>query len=134
MDLVFIRNEWVFALGLFLIELCLGETIATLKKPEDSSIVGMLPQLVECQTAHLLMDKVYQVAGPRYRDAVYQCLHCDFGQRKYDLRDEAFWKAMFKDVVTLLQEDVLHSPHGQNAGFAHVSSPFPTFDADPIFL
>lgn len=133
-DLIFIRNEWVFGLGLFLIELCLGETIATLKKPEDSSIVGMLPQLVEFRTAQRLMDDVYQVAGSRYGDAVYQCIHCDFGRRKYDLRDEAFCKAIFKNVVTLLEEDVLHSPHGQNAGFTHVSSPFPTFDADPIFL
>lgn len=133
-DLISIRNESVFGLGLFLIELCLVETIAKLKKPEDSSIVGMMPQLVECRAAQRLMDDVYQVAGPRFGDAVYQCIHCDFGRRKYDLRDEAFCKAIFKDVVTLLQEDVLHSPHGQTAGCTHVSSPFPTFDADPIFL
>lgn len=106
MDLKLVRNEWVYGLGVFLIELCLGKTIAELHEPQDNVGGGMLPQLVEFQTVSRVFDRVLDRGGHRYAKAVKRCIWCEFDDWAYDLGSESFCKAVFKDVVDLLREDV----------------------------
>lgn len=101
-----IRNEWVYALGVFLIELCLGKSISQLQEPGDEIPGGMLPFLTEFRTASRLIEVVEDQAGVRYGAAVRRCIRCDFDERVYDLDDERFCQAFYKGVVACLEDDV----------------------------
>jgi len=105
-SLACIRNEWVYALGVFLIELCLGKSISQLQEPGDEIPGGMLPFLTEFRTASRLIEVVEDQAGVRYGAAVRRCIRCDFDERVYDLDDEGFCLAFYKGVVALLEDDV----------------------------
>lgn len=105
-SLACIRNEWVYALGIFLIELCLGKSISQLQEPGDEIPGGMLPFLTEFRTASRLIEVVEDQAGVRYGAAVRRCIRCDFDERVYDLDDEAFCRAFYKGVVACLEDDV----------------------------
>jgi hypothetical protein len=105
-SLAFIRNEWVYALGIFLIELCLGESMSQLKRPDDEIPGGMLPFLTEFRTASRLIEVVEDQAGLRYGAAVRRCIRCDFDERVYSLDDEGFCKAVYKGVVACLEDDI----------------------------
>jgi len=105
-SLACIRNEWVYALGVFLIELCLGKSISQLQEPGDEIPGGMLPFLTEFRTASRLIEVVEDQAGLRYGAAVRRCIRCDFDERVYDLDDEGFCQAFFKGVVACLEDDV----------------------------
>jgi hypothetical protein len=101
-----IRNEWVYALGVFLIELCLDKSISHLKEPDDEIPGGMLPFLTEFRTASRLIEVVEDQAGLRYGAAVRRCARCDFDERVYSLDDEGFCKAVYKGVVACLEDDI----------------------------
>jgi hypothetical protein len=105
-SLACIRNEWVYALGVFLIELCLGKSILQLKEPDDEIPGGMLPFLTEFRTASRLIEVVEDQAGLRYGAAVRRCVRCDFDERVYSLDDEGFCKAVYKGVVACLEDDI----------------------------
>jgi hypothetical protein len=105
-SLACIRNEWVYALGVFLIELCLGKSISQLKEPDDEIPGGMLPFLTEFRTASRLIEVVEDQAGLRYGAAVRRCIRCDFDERVYSLDDEGFCKAVYKGVVACLEDDI----------------------------
>lgn len=105
-SLACIRNEWVYALGIFLIEWCLGKSILQLQEPGDEIPGGMLPFLTEYRTATRLIEVVEDQAGVRYGAAVRRCIRCDFDERVYDLDDEAFCQAFYKGVVACLEDDV----------------------------
>ena len=104
--LISIRSEPLFALGVFLIEICLKKSFAELAIPEDRIANGMLDCLTEFRTAIRVLPDVRNDAGKRYFDAVRRCIRCDFDQEEYDLSDEKFSQAVFEKVVSLLQEDV----------------------------
>lgn len=105
-SLICIRNAWVYALGIFLIELCLGQTVTQLREPQDEIAGGQLPFLTEYQTAVRLIDEVEDQAGLRYSTAIRRCVRCDFDERVYDLDNARFCKAFYKGVVALLEEDI----------------------------
>lgn len=105
-SLALIRNEWVYALGIFLIELCLGKSMSQLQEPGDEIPGGMLPFLTEFRTASRLIEVVEDQAGVRYGAAVRRCIRCDFDERVYDLDDEGFCQAFYKGVVACLEDDV----------------------------
>ena len=105
-SLLRVRNECIFALGIFLIELCLGRPITELKEPQDEIPGGMLQFLVEFRTATRLVNVVYDEAGKRYGDVVRRCIYCDFDQREYDLDNNEFCQAVYEGVVAPLEEDV----------------------------
>ncbi|KAM0721369.1 hypothetical protein Q7P37_002293 [Cladosporium fusiforme] len=108
MNMKHIRNDWVYGLGIFLIELCLGETITQLCLPEDDPAKGALPRLTEFNTAIRLIENVIEEYGasPRYVKAVDRCIRCDFDERRYDLNSESFCRKVFTYIVDLLREDV----------------------------
>lgn len=104
-----IRNEFIFALGILLIELCMGSPIEKLRKPMDLVAGETHPILADFRTATRILDDVYAEAGERYERAVRKCIYCDFDQRKTTLEDPGFRRAVYEGVVCLLEEDMRES-------------------------
>lgn len=101
-----IRNETLFALGIVLIELCMQQDFDSLHVPEDLNADGTKHAASDFLTANRLVDEVYDKAGKRYGDAVRRCILCEFDQRKTTLEDDAFRRAVYDNVVAVLEEDV----------------------------
>ena len=102
-----LRNVTLFALGIVLIELCLGQTLESMRGFEDQlDSSGNANVLTDWSTANRMTEAVYSEAGTRYGDAVRRCLHCDFDQRNTSLDNDAFRQAVYDGVVAPLQEDV----------------------------
>ena len=100
------RNDSLFALGVVLIELCMREPFDQLSAPEDLTQDSTKHAASDFLTATRLLDEVYDRAGGRYGDAVRRCILCEFDQRKTSLEDDAFRRAVYDNVVTVLQEAV----------------------------
>ncbi len=98
-----IRSEVLFALGLTLIELCFGQTLAEMQIPKD---VNSIEAFTSYQTATRLLDYVYDESGNRYGDVVRRCLQCPFDVRDASLDNEEFQQAVFESIVTPLAEDM----------------------------
>jgi hypothetical protein len=107
-----VRNAWVYALGIFLIELCLGQTVTQLREPQDEILGGKVPLLTEFNTAIRLIDEVVDQAGLRYGTAVSRCVRCNFDVRVYDLDNTKFCQVVYQKVVALLEEDILQQDGG----------------------
>lgn len=101
-----IRNEFTFGLGILLIEICLAKTIEQLRIPSDLNPDGTEHVTTNFRTATRSLDEVYQEAGGRYGDAVRRCIYCDFDQRKADLEESSFRRAVYEGVVYWLEEDL----------------------------
>ena len=102
-----VRNETLFALGLVLIELCLGQVMESMRTPEDPLDVDQKPNiLTDLYTANRLMEDVYNEGGRRYGDAVRRCIYCEFDQRRTSLDDDKFRQAVYDGVVAPLEDDV----------------------------
>jgi hypothetical protein len=97
-----VRNETIFALGVLLIELCLGHSLESLRLEEDLSPDA---KLTDYMTARRLVSEVYDEGGGRYGDAVRRCIHCEFDQRKASLDVEGFRECFFRGVVVPLEQD-----------------------------
>lgn len=89
-----VRNEFLFALGITLIELSLKRNIYEMRKSEDD-LLTEIPANVN--TATRLIDDVYNESGTRYGDVVQRCLTCPFNLQ--DLRNFGFDNAEFQDAV-----------------------------------
>lgn len=111
-SLPIVRNQTIFALGVILIELCLGTSLASLRTDED---VSPDEQLTDYMTARRLISEVYDEGGGRYGDAVRRCVHCEFDQRKASLDVEAFRTSFFQGVVVPLEEDCMDFGSSMNA-------------------
>ena len=101
-----IRDPFTFGLGILLIELCLGKSIEQLRIPSDLNPDGTEHVTTNFRTATRLLDDVYQEAGGRYGDAVRRCIYCEFDQRKANLEDPSFRRAVYEGVVYWLEEDL----------------------------
>ena len=106
MDMRLICNEWIYGLGIFLIELRLGRTLEQLRLPEDEVSDKALQRFAEFRTAMRLVDVITDTAGRRYGDVVRRCIRCEFDQGNYDLDDQKFCRAVFKYVVAPLAEEI----------------------------
>jgi len=100
-----IRNETIFALGVILIELCLGQALEDMRNVEDLGDDGAPNSLTDYMTARRLVDEVYDEGGGRYGDAVRRCIHCEFDQRNVSLEVEAFRRSFFQGVIQPLEDD-----------------------------
>lgn len=101
-----IRDEATFALGVLLIELCLGHTLDDLRAPEDLTTDGVNHKLSDFLTAARLVDDVYGIAGSHWGDVVRRCVHCEFDQRSVGLANTDFRQAVYEKVVAVLEKDV----------------------------
>ncbi|KAF1844870.1 uncharacterized protein K460DRAFT_376448 [Cucurbitaria berberidis CBS 394.84] len=103
-----IRNQTLYALGVALIELWYGKTLAELHKdadgPHDTGIM-QVDFMAEYNTADRLVDELYSEAGGKYSDAVRRCIRCDFDRRASSLEDAQFQKAVYQGVVAQLKEN-----------------------------
>jgi hypothetical protein len=100
-----VRNEMIFALGVVLIELCLGCPLEDMRTPEDLDDFGNPNIFTDYMTAQRLIAEVYDEGGGRYGDVVRRCIHCDFDQPDVNFDVEAFCKAFQKGVISPLWED-----------------------------
>lgn len=101
-----VRNETLFALGMVLIELCMQQNFDALLRKDEINADGTKHDLSDFLAANRLVDEVYDRAGKRYGDAVRRCVLCEFDQRKSSLEDDAFRRAVYENVVAVLEEDV----------------------------
>jgi hypothetical protein len=103
-----IRNQTLYALGVALIELWYGKSLAELRKEGDgpSGVGGeQLDFMTEWNVADRLVDDLYSEAGGKYSDAVRRCIRCDFDRRASSLEDAQFQRAVYQGVVTQLKEN-----------------------------
>lgn len=98
------RNKTLFALGVFLIELCLGESFESLRSAQDPlDANGHTNILTDLSAADRLTKHIYGEVGNRYGDVVRRCIHCDFNQRSVNLDDDDFRQAVYEGVILPLQ-------------------------------
>ena len=101
------RNVTLFALSIVLIEICLGQSLESLRSPEDPlDSEGRADVLTNWSSAKRMEDAVYREAGTRYGDAVRRCLYCEFDRRDTNLENDTFRQAVYDGVVTPLEDDV----------------------------
>lgn len=101
-----VRNESLFALGVVLIELGKEKPFDQLSAPEDLNPDGTKHPASDFMTATRLLDDIYDKMGRKYGDAVRRCILCEFDHRKSSLEDDSFCKAVYDNVVLVLEEDV----------------------------
>ena len=101
---IFIQNKSIFALGIVLIELSLGQSLASMRLPEDLEN-GQPTPWTDLVTANRLLEAVYGQAGTRYGDAVRRCIRCEFDHRNTSLDDDGFRQAVYDGVVAPLEDD-----------------------------
>lgn len=99
------RNRPLFALGVLLTELCLGEPFDKLRE-QQLHILGMPETSSDLDVADSLIDDVYNQAGDTYGDAVRKCIRCEFDCRRNTLDDEEFRKAVYKNVIVMLEQNL----------------------------
>ena len=100
-----VRIEVLYALGLTLIELCFGNTLAEMQVPEDEDLSETMTEMA---IARRLSDYVYYEMGVSYGDAVRRCLYQPFDMRNMDLDDEELQEKVFDEIVTPLNNDLLN--------------------------
>ncbi|KAI4141991.1 MAG: hypothetical protein LQ341_003349 [Variospora aurantia] len=98
-----IRSEALLALGLTLVELCFGRTLAQMRKPEDIHTNETATRL---RTATRLHYRVYSEMGIPYGNVVRRCLFQTFDVRELSLDIEEVQQKVLDDVVTPLVEDL----------------------------
>ena len=96
----FVRSKVVYALGMTLVELCLGKTLADLKEQVDdtSSDFG-----TKMRTATRLINDVELEEGAGYRQVVDKCLYSRFDVGTFGMDDVRFQQALTRDVVKPLR-------------------------------
>ena len=91
-----VRSRSILALGLTLVELCLGMKLSDMCEPEDvdESSIG-----TKLSTAGRMLTIIEENEGRDYCRLVAKCLHCNFDVQKYTLKDNEIQVAMFREVV-----------------------------------
>ncbi|KAL1618319.1 hypothetical protein SLS54_007296 [Diplodia seriata] len=100
-----VLNKPLFALGILLIELCLGKPFEDLRDRGDAGKESV-SAASDFAVASELLEVVTGTWGDRYADAVRRCIRCAFDTRKIDLDDEQFRRAVYQGVVAPLEEDL----------------------------
>lgn len=98
----FAPNDFLFGLGVMLIELAFQKPLQSMKKPCDT-IDGMDGRYDSFFTAKRLSKLVSRKFGTRYGEIARKCLACDFG-RGDDLGRPALQEAVYREVVCELTD------------------------------
>jgi hypothetical protein len=96
-----IRSQVLFPLGLALVELSLGQTLASMREPEDQDVDDAV---IDLKTASRLIGDVYCESGGRYGDVVQKCLFWH-GSEDANLDNEELQQAVFESIVSPLLQD-----------------------------
>jgi len=100
-----IRNQYLFALGIVLIELSLKQKLSNRRLPEDFQ---PNEAMTDFNTATRLVNEVYDESGSRYGGVVQRCLTCPFNLRdlrNFSLDNKEFQEAVFDHILTPLRQD-----------------------------
>ncbi len=98
-----IQSDVLLALGLTLVELCWGRTLANMRKQEDKDASETASRL---KTAMRLRHGVYDEMGIPYGDVVRRCLLQSFDVRELSLDIEEVQQMVLDHVVTPLVDDL----------------------------
>ena len=103
LDDTMIRSKVLLALGLTLVELCFGRTLADMWRPEDGNVNEGETRR---KTASRLHQRVYDEMGVAYGDAVRRCVFQLFDVRELSLDIEEVQQKVFNHVLTPLVESL----------------------------
>ncbi|UPK96945.1 hypothetical protein LCI18_007880 [Fusarium solani-melongenae] len=95
-------NPALWSLGVLLIELILGRTLASFRTQEESS------PLSDYSTAHRLLGEI-RMASSNYGTAVTRCLGGELHNNSYCSGSEDFCQEVYSGVVSLLERDLANS-------------------------
>jgi hypothetical protein len=100
-----VRNETIFALGVSLIELSLGRTLASFQKETDLGPDGKRSYFTDWLIANrLLKERIAVSEGDRYSKTVNRCINCIFDPLEPSLENAAFRQAFYDNAVVPLKE------------------------------
>lgn len=97
----FIRNPYMFGLGVILIELAYQAPLSSLRKAEDS-VDDQENKYTDFFTANRVSRLMGSSLGVSYAKVVRRCLGCDFGEDT-DLNAQTLQSAFYRDVVCELE-------------------------------
>lgn len=95
---VFIRNPYLFNLGVVLIELAYQAPISSLRQESDL-INSQDDKHADFFAAIRLSETMATSLGPAYAKMVRKCLWCDFGEGVTDLGDPALQASVYTNIV-----------------------------------
>jgi len=100
--LPYVRNPYLFGLGVILIELARQAPLSTFREECE------VPDSYEDRFSdYVIADRVSKSLsrslGPKYAKVVRKCLGCDFGEGTTDLNDPGLQAAFHRDVVCELE-------------------------------
>jgi len=102
-----VRNETIFALGVCLIELSLGRTLASFQEEADLGPDGKRTILTDWMIANrVLKERIVVSEGDRYSKTVHRCINCVFEPLDPSLESADFRQAFYDNAVVPL-EDIL---------------------------
>ena len=91
-----IRSRAITALGMTLVELCLGKTLSDLQSTCDEATTPLGARLV---TAQRLLDEVELQEGNTYRRVVDKCLHSNFDVDSFLMDGTEFQQILCEEVI-----------------------------------
>ena len=101
-DIGFIRNPYLFGLGVTLIELAYQAPLRSLREDKDLTN-GQENKHTDFFIADRLSKNMGASLGVNYAKVVRKCLGCDFGEGTTDLNDPGLQTVFYKDVVCELE-------------------------------
>ena len=94
-----VQSKPMLALGLTLVELCLGKSLSVTRTQADekASVVG-----TNIATAKRSLYEIELQEGPVYRQIVEKCLYSNFQTETFDFNKDQFWKVIYQHVIAPL--------------------------------
>lgn len=99
------RGENLLSLGLLLVELCFGESLEAMQKPEDSDDNASELQR-QFNTARRLLYSIESETSLNYGDAVRRCLEYSSKYQEVNTEYDGFQREVFEDIVMPLRIDL----------------------------
>ncbi|KAH7393524.1 hypothetical protein BKA64DRAFT_89975 [Cadophora sp. MPI-SDFR-AT-0126] len=100
-----VRNETIFALGVCLIELSLGRTLASFQEETDLGPDGKRTILTDWMIANrVLKERIVVSEGDRYSKTVHRCINCVFEPLDPTLESAVFREAFYNNAVLPLKD------------------------------
>jgi hypothetical protein len=104
----FVRNPYLFGLGVILIELARQAPLSTFREKRELRELARVEPTHESNFAdYIIADRVSKNLGSSlgvsYAKIVRKCLGCDFGEGTTDLNDQGLQVVFYRDVVCELE-------------------------------
>lgn len=100
-----VKNEMVFALGVALLELSLGQPLLNYTTPGDLDDQGNEDSMTVVSIATRLADEIHTRELPNYAKAVVRCIRCEFDTFNFNFKETEFRERFYDGVILPLQKD-----------------------------